>query len=426
MPDLNRDMGREVRLLCVIDKQTCFMDHNGEDASVNEVTLEALPQTGTSFIGICIGESQYGSSLWSVDVTSAHMDQVLSSTGNPYIRNSLPKLRNGEFYAVLITVKYNDQSDSYLYRTYSEDAPRRADVLRMAFLEFGCEKTQRYERLYQERLHGQPERAKRQKVRDHQGQFVLVPYSVGQGMCSLLHNGSVGYLLDAGAGTPIKRPDYIGKKFSNQLRDDINGLDEVNVILSHLDADHFRLLRWDTELLNKVACIFIPSQQHWVDCADKRVASKVTPVKTMKVVGPNLTLHCVRTQPSFKTNIKNDHALIVHVQLNDEDALFPGDYSYQKLRSDKNPYLANLPQSYEYLCAPHHGDEESQYSVPEKNSPNSVVFFSAGNHKSWGHPKPSSVTAHESQGFNTHTEQYTRCIKGLNGCTINKANKIIG
>lgn len=46
--------------------------------------------------------------------------------------------------------------------------------------------------------------------------FLLNAYTVGQGMCSLLHNGDVGYLLDAGAGTPVTRKNYLDKTISNE------------------------------------------------------------------------------------------------------------------------------------------------------------------------------------------------------------------
>lgn len=68
--------------------------------------------------------------------------------------------------------------------------------------------------------------------------FQLTAFHVGQGMCSVLHGPSSGYVLDAGAGTPVRRKDYLasahddGTPFVDELRPLIDGMARVSAVLS--------------------------------------------------------------------------------------------------------------------------------------------------------------------------------------------------
>ncbi|MCF5669256.1 hypothetical protein GIV47_30500, partial [Pseudomonas marginalis] len=77
------------------------------------------------------------------------------------------------------------------------------------------------------------------------GNFVLESFHVGQGMCSIVHNGTWGMLLDMGAGKPVLRPKY--PKLSNDLHLVTDQLDEINLLISHFASDHWKIIACDTQ-----------------------------------------------------------------------------------------------------------------------------------------------------------------------------------
>lgn len=85
--------------------------------------------------------------------------------------------------------------------------------------------------------------------------FKFYGFHVGQGLCSLITDSSdYGLLIDAGVGTPIKRNFYQNKLSinDNDLIKIINNIENIDLVLSHADSDHWRLLAWDNILLSKV------------------------------------------------------------------------------------------------------------------------------------------------------------------------------
>ncbi|WP_323116545.1 ComEC/Rec2 family competence protein, partial [Klebsiella variicola] len=66
-------------------------------------------------------------------------------------------------------------------------------------------------------------------------------FHVGQGMCSLMTIGNTGIIFDMGAGKPIQRQTYSSKK--NELAENyIDKLENLYILISHIDSDHWRLM----------------------------------------------------------------------------------------------------------------------------------------------------------------------------------------
>lgn len=219
-------------------------------------------------------------------------------------------------------------------------------------------------------------------------------------MCSLLHNGKEGVLLDCGAGKPILKPNY-NKLSTNKLISDLNDLSHVDMILSHLDSDHHRLLSWDPNILEKVSNIYIPSNTNDLFFKDKLTFQKVIACSMIKIKFANGFLHSYRTQPLSSSKEKNDNELVTHISTEKEEGLAPGDYLYKYIHTDSCPQIAALINNqYTYVIVPHHGDIESSKSIlsPSK-SILAIAFFSAGTHAGYKHPSTQSMDAHSASMF---------------------------
>lgn len=193
---------------------------------------------------------------------------------------------------------------------------------------------------------------------------------------------------------------------SNELSDDIKKLNKLYLILSHLDSDHFRIIRWDSTILSKIDTIFIPFNLPWIDSSEKLISGKVAAIKKLSVTSNNLTLNAFRTEHYTKSAEKNDNELVTHIVLSDKNILFPGDYSYDKITKDKNSSISILTKlKYHLLLVPHHGDKDSQYQIPTPQDDNSLAYFSAGNHKSWCHPNTESLDEHKLLGYKNRVDK---------------------
>lgn len=248
-------------------------------------------------------------------------------------------------------------------------------------------------------------------------QWELTAFHVGQGMCSLLQEvgGAVGYLLDAGAGTPVIRSEYqsgvhsTGLPFKNELMTPrrVTGLTSLWAILSHPDSDHWRLLDWDTSLLNAVMGVFLPSGAPTLAFSSPRVKPKVSgsgSVHHAFNAGNSLAVH--RSQP-VKSD-RNGECLVSVVRCDWETALLSGDYVYDRMVVDAEPAIsAAASGTLDGVVVPHHGDSASAKSLPSPASPGvSPAFFSAGIHAGYAHPTAVSLTAHKNANFdvvNQHT-----------------------
>ena len=101
----------------------------------------------------------------------------------------------------------------------------------------------------------------------------LYTFHVGQGMCSLLHDGVNGVLFDIGAGKPVIRRTY--QAIKNDLVGFIVGLQNLNIILSHADEDHWRILQWDSSIRSKVRHIFVPSGSKSLSFQDRSIRGAI-------------------------------------------------------------------------------------------------------------------------------------------------------
>lgn len=235
---------------------------------------------------------------------------------------------------------------------------------------------------------------------DRNSQYTLVSFNVGQGMASLVYNDRQGFLLDAGAGTPIKRPGY-PTLTTNDLAHLCKGK-ALKLILSHGDSDHWRLLAWDDVLRDAIDEIIVPSGMRSIAFFDKRVKHKTRQLSGDERVdlggACELCLH--RSRPLHLTS--NNDGLVSIFRKEGEQALVPGDYVYREMTRDGNPAIGRLPgESTKAVVVPHHGDEASANDVPPA-APGAIAFFSAGDHAGYQHPKAVAVQKHLAAHYTLH------------------------
>ncbi|WP_129436791.1 hypothetical protein [Pseudomonas sp. ACM7] len=236
--------------------------------------------------------------------------------------------------------------------------------------------------------------------------FKLTAFHVGQGMCSLFSNDKLGYLLDAGAGTPVTRDVYrknlhrTGIPFVNDLRSAIAGHEELSAIISHADSDHWRILEWDEGLLEQIKTVYLPAGRPALAFSSPMVKRKVVGIRDrLFSLGAHDLLDVHRSDPSVSD--KNGDGLVVVVTCQEKQALYPGDYVYDRMAVDGNLSMVVLAESrFDAVVVPHHGDEASASVMPWPKVPDeSQAFFSAGTHAGYGHPTNASLSAHERKGF---------------------------
>jgi beta-lactamase superfamily II metal-dependent hydrolase len=242
--------------------------------------------------------------------------------------------------------------------------------------------------------------------------FELSAFHVGQGMCALLAGQHDGLLLDVGAGIPISRQTYrqwmrapASTAFINELRARTQGLD-LQVILSHPDSDHWRLLDWDSQLFAATTHIFTPAQTSALALKSSRAVGRVFSLAGSTTVtnGPNglPLLKAHRSSPAVSD--RNGECLVVETHTGpqaQERCLFPGDYVYDRMAVDSMAVIASLSSAQlDAVMVPHHGDAASAaVLVTPKIVGRTAAFFSAGTHKGYGHPTLASTSAHASAGF---------------------------
>lgn len=230
------------------------------------------------------------------------------------------------------------------------------------------------------------------------GDFMFESFHVGQGMCSIVHNGTWGMLLDMGAGKPVLRSKYA--KLHNDLSAATGALKSLNLLISHFDSDHWRLLAWDTNLRDKIQYIYVPSGDRPLAFYDEAIKNKVIEINDTTIkLATDASLRIYRSVPSKIDS--NGQCLVTTFHKNKKNALIPGDYAYQRFASDANPNIRNLlSETYSAVIVPHHGDYESSKSVVSC-IPDSPAFFSAGTHQGYNHPTLQSVNSHLTKNFNT-------------------------
>jgi hypothetical protein len=240
--------------------------------------------------------------------------------------------------------------------------------------------------------------------------FSLSAFHVGQGMCALLYGNTDGFLLDAGAGTPLKRKTYrkwltapSSVSFTNDLRARTNGL-ALQAVISHPDSDHWRLLDWDPKLLVATRGIFTPAGTAALALKSSRTISRVSSLAGTTVVtngphGPDL-LKAHRSNPSVVD--RNGECLVVETRTGAQAlCLFAGDYVYDRMAVDGVADIVALSAATpDAVMVPHHGDAASaSVLVKPRVVGTTKAFFSAGTHAGYGHPTAASLSAHTTAGF---------------------------
>lgn len=225
----------------------------------------------------------------------------------------------------------------------------------------------------------------------------LTAFHVGQGMASLIGDGVTGILIDAGAGAPVTRKRY-PRIVRNDLARELEHLQKVDFVLSHADSDHWRILHWDPLIRGRIERIFAPTGVSSVLFNDPAVRSKIRWVSSCSTaLGSGARLEILRTKPVVSD--ANGQALVVVFERGESIALLPGDYVYGRMRSDGERRLNDLAKRlFSAVVVPHHGDEASSGGV-FRAAHDGKAFFSAGTHRSYRHPRATSLAAHDLAGY---------------------------
>lgn len=248
-------------------------------------------------------------------------------------------------------------------------------------------------------------------------QWDFYSFHVGQGMCSFLTDGKTGFLLDAGAGTPIRRGEYIKNNY-NHIKNDlwklIEHIDNVFVVISHPDSDHWRLLAWDVRIAGKINNIYIPHDTKSITWIDSEIKKKVKSVsENIYFRANNCVLYVFRSNPSKITD-NNDCLVCLYRQGNGKYILQSGDYVYSEMQRDSNLRIKNLSNlDYNAVIVPHHGDAASSFSIFPASGDSASAFFSAGDHLGYNHPTWDSLIGHMMKGYNLILDNMTKEIKAV-------------
>ncbi|WP_163020277.1 hypothetical protein [Pseudomonas viridiflava] len=323
-----------------------------------------------------------------------------------YAFESLPEQHN-RWYA--LRIEPSNYARNYLYSTFSEDPPRYFEIKELGVVEEpGLDVRPPSQSLSSIRaslissgrwIVDNPQTALldlRLEDKYFGGDFVLESFHVGQGMCSIVHDGTWGMLLDMGAGKPVLRPKY--PTLSNDLHLVTDKLKELNLLMSHFDSDHWRILAWDTKLRNKIKNIYVPSGDRPPVFNDKNIKKKIVQVSdTFIRLAADAFLRIYRSDPSHSDS--NGQCLVTTFYKGGKLALAPGDYAYHRFATDANTGIQELlSEIYSAVIVPHHGDLASARSVVDC-VPGSPAFFSAGTHQGYNHPTTASVDEHLLKNF---------------------------
>lgn len=309
-----------------------------------------------------------------------------------------------------------DGGDGYTYPSFGKANPRYFKLLAILTIDAGPSLTEPRQSGSLKYTANAQTWNQQSPVSNVNSAWSLNAYHVGQGMCALLTNGTEGWLFDAGAGTPILRPKYLAGLRINHILDDIKPLSNIKMVLSHADQDHWRLLGWGDTLANKVSEIFVPHGAKSLVYKDKAIMNKCrnsTGFQVNLTNGGKIDVH--RSSPSKSSD--NTQCLVsVYTSVSGESVLLSGDYVYSGMASDSCGGVSALAfQTFAAVVVPHHGDLASAMQVysPQMNQ-HSKAFFSAGNHKLYGHPTCKSIDEHKKAGFNVVSSPNCSNIQRVN------------
>lgn len=283
--------------------------------------------------------------------------------------------------------------DGYGYKTFSEDPPRFFKLISCEGigpgLQFSAPSLPGFQTINLLLSPGSGANSTASSA----ARFNFLAFHVGQGMCSLITDGKRGVLLDLGAGTPITRPRYQKKKLINQLADATKHLVTLDLVISHADEDHWRILAWDQPLRKRIGAIYIPKGAKALSLKDPEVIHKTVEVEDIKfVLSSTCTLDIWRSQPSFSDD--NGECLVAVFEESGKRALASGDYVYRRFADDHNPRIKAIHEvGYDAVIVPHHGDLASADQIVAASS-EAFAFFSAGTHGHYNHPTNASKVNH--------------------------------
>lgn len=396
---------------CEVDKSKAVAEYLVEGGD-RKLTINENPNLFiTKLFGVALKVENFSEEGFKSVVTLELCDDDFinkkSSRGNLYVHQfSNDFYLNNRF--AIITLEEDALGKSVLYGSYDNSQPKRIRVTNISFQSFDSPRFF-LQQQFLGILNSPRNNLLSHSVEWDADDYELLIFGVGQGMCSLLRSKSLknGLLFDIGAGTPVKRGFYLQARMRNDLLTEIQKLDDLRLILSHFDSDHYRILTWCTATQRKISIIYAPENvaKKPLFYSKNGIKSKVRFVSRLNIRAGRFQVEAFRTKPNRGSTENNDNELVTHIKKDSgkENYLFPGDYVYKKFRSDKQEPIKRLVRTikFDFVVAPHHGDYQSASNLAAPKSKDiSEVFFSAGDHLGYKHPTYASVIAHLNKGFN--------------------------
>lgn len=295
--------------------------------------------------------------------------------------------------------------DGYLYPTFSEESPQYFSLLEVKKISSGLRAPPSQTPPSSSALLDVPW-GSRTSPRSNglasktspTGPFHFFAFHVGQGMCSVVHNKRDGVVLDIGAGAPITRQAFLKGGITNELTPLVTSLSNVALVISHGDADHWRMMAWDTKLRDKIETIYVPGGADTLALEDKVIKGRVVRTNDRNFrLDAKSNLRVLRSAP--KNSDRNGECLVCVFTREENRVLVAGDYVYKRMKRDGNRKIRSLLQQlFSAIVVPHHGDSASADDVPRPQK-GAKAFFSAGTHKGYNHPTIESQDEHKKAGF---------------------------
>lgn len=377
---------------CQVDSFRAFKDYQKNGRCVR---LLAVPEYQFSQASV---ESELGVQVISIEVSYWEFYRLAYGNGRVPAKSVRDKIdildedveERSKWYR--LEVDWNaPHRHGYAYPTFGDDDPRFFELLSCSA---AIEKLSLAPApLVENKLLVVGERPEGVMFNNNESNWTLSAFHVGQGMCSIVSNGNEAILLDVGAGTPVTRGLYQKNKIDNDLAKVIEGVSFIDIVLSHADQDHWRILAWDANLRKKIRHIFVPEGAKSLAFKDPSIRMDIKEVNRLTFsLSAGSRIEVYRSKPS--RNDDNGHCLISTFENKGKKALIAGDYVYDRFRTDANSDVkALVNEEFDAVVVPHHGDDESAFGI-FKARDGAVAFFSAGDHKGFGHPTATSRDNH--------------------------------
>jgi len=249
------------------------------------------------------------------------------------------------------------------------------------------------------------------------GKIEVCVLDVGQGSINFIKDNSNLTIFDFGTSIYAKQHDM--KKIINSHRRYFDDAENVSLIISHWDCDHYNLLTSvEDEFLKELCCVFVPEKV--ISLTAKNVVKRIeancqyirtfsSPVGTAKTIGMQLIVQ----SPSYELFIGertvdlNKSGLALTVYGENSAMMFTADHTNEQVWGCMYPAVNNRIIDGLFVVVPHHGGNcgRIKCSKPLHNARCAIVSVGKNSYK---HPNQKALDEYESLGFNVVRTDWER------------------